>query len=110
MITNENYEGYLMRYADGELSAADAAAVEAFLDEHPELREELEEITAPSLPQRASSAPLLNSSFYLVRTHRIPFASRRSGSRKWLPGFFSNVTGIPLDFRISFTSCVRLSD
>ncbi len=40
MITNENYEGYLMRYADGELSAADAAEVEAFLDEHPELREE----------------------------------------------------------------------
>ena len=49
MITNENYEGYLMRYADGELSAADAAEVEAFLDEHPELREELEEITSPAL-------------------------------------------------------------
>ena len=49
MITNENYEGYLMRYADGELSAAEATEVETFLDEHPELREELEEITAPSL-------------------------------------------------------------
>ncbi len=49
MITNENYEGYLMRYADGELTPAETAAVEAFLDEHPELREELEEITSPTL-------------------------------------------------------------
>ena len=49
MITNENYEGYLMRYADGDLSAAEAAEVEAFLDKHPDLREELEDITSPTL-------------------------------------------------------------
>lgn len=58
MITNENYEGYLMRYADGELSAAEATEVETFLDEHPELREELEEITAPSLRVTAPVATM----------------------------------------------------
>ena len=49
MINNDNYEGYLMRYADGELSNEETAMVEAFLASHPELREELEAITAPSL-------------------------------------------------------------
>ena len=58
MITNENYEGYLMRYADGELSAAEAAEVETFLDEHPELREDLKEITAPSLRVTAPVATM----------------------------------------------------
>lgn len=49
MINNENYEGYLMRYADGELGAAEAAEVEAFLDMHPDLRDELAEIMSPEL-------------------------------------------------------------
>lgn len=49
MITDENFEGYLMRYADGELGADEAAMVEAFLDTHPEFRDELEAITDPSL-------------------------------------------------------------
>lgn len=49
MINNDNYEGYLMRYADGELNDKEVAMVEAFLATHPELREELEAITAPSL-------------------------------------------------------------
>lgn len=58
MITNENYEGYLMRYADGELNPTEIAAVEAFLDEHPELREELEEITSPALRVTAPVATM----------------------------------------------------
>ncbi len=58
MITNENYEGYLMRYADGELNPTEIAAVEAFLDEHPELREELEEITSPALRVTAPTATM----------------------------------------------------
>ena len=49
VINNDNYEGYLMRYADGELNSEEAAMVEAFLATHPELAEELEAITAPSL-------------------------------------------------------------
>ena len=49
MITTDNYEGYLMRYADGELDAKESAMVEAFLDANPELRQELDAITAPSL-------------------------------------------------------------
>ena len=49
MITIDNYEGYLMRYADGELDEQEIPLVEAFLDAHPDLRDELEAITAPSL-------------------------------------------------------------
>ena len=49
MINDENYEGYLMRYADGELNAVEAAKVMSFLDSHPEIRKELEAITDPSL-------------------------------------------------------------
>lgn len=49
MITIDNYEGYLMRYADGELSDDEVAMVEAFLAAHPDLRDELEAITDPSL-------------------------------------------------------------
>lgn len=49
MITTDNYEGYLMRYADGELNEKESAMVEAFLETHPEIRDELEAITDPSL-------------------------------------------------------------
>lgn len=49
VINNDNYEGYLMRYADGELNDEEVAMVEAFLAAHPELAEELEAITAPCL-------------------------------------------------------------
>lgn len=42
MITMDNYEGWLMRYADGELTGAEREAVEAFLGAHPELRDELD--------------------------------------------------------------------
>lgn len=49
MITLDNYEGYLMRYADGELGKEECAMVEAFLDAHPDIKEELEAITDPSL-------------------------------------------------------------
>lgn len=46
MITMENYEGWLMRYADGELTGAERAEAEAFLAEHPALREEMEAVAA----------------------------------------------------------------
>ena len=49
MINDENYEGYLMRYADGQLNAVEAVKVMSFLDSHPEIRKELEAITDPSL-------------------------------------------------------------
>ena len=49
MITTDNYEGYLMRYADGELPEKERAEVESFLTAHPELREELAEISDPAL-------------------------------------------------------------
>jgi len=41
MITWENYEEYIMMYADGELSPAAIDALMAFVNEHPELKKEL---------------------------------------------------------------------
>lgn len=41
MVTWENYEEYLVMQADGELDAAGREALEAFLQAHPEVRDEL---------------------------------------------------------------------
>lgn len=41
MITWENYEEYIMMYADGELNPAAVDALMAFVNEHPELKKEL---------------------------------------------------------------------
>ena len=49
MITIDNYEGYLMRYADKELESEERLEVEAFLAAHPDIAKELAEITAPEL-------------------------------------------------------------
>lgn len=40
-IDNNNYELWLLRYAEGELTAAEREAVEAWLADHPEAAEEL---------------------------------------------------------------------
>ena len=40
-IDNTNYELWLLRYAEGDLTAAECAAVEAWLESHPEAAEEL---------------------------------------------------------------------
>lgn len=45
MITMDNYEGWLMRYADGDLDADGCKEVEAFLVKHPALREEMEAVS-----------------------------------------------------------------
>lgn len=58
MINNENYEGYLMRYADGELNETEVAKVEAYLERHPELREELDEVSSPTLHVAAPAATM----------------------------------------------------
>ena len=48
-ITMENYEGWLMRYADNQLNASDRREAETFLSEHPELQEELALLSDSSL-------------------------------------------------------------
>jgi hypothetical protein len=40
MVTTENYEEYLMMQADGELDAQELAALQAFLEAHPEIAAE----------------------------------------------------------------------
>ena len=42
MITRNNYEEFFLLYVDNELSSADRQAVEQFVEEHPDLREEWE--------------------------------------------------------------------
>ena len=41
IITTDNYEEYFYRYCEGELTAEERAAVEAFAAQHPYLAEEL---------------------------------------------------------------------
>lgn len=41
MINRNNYEEYLLMYIDGELSPSDARSVELFLEENPDIKEEL---------------------------------------------------------------------
>ena len=57
MITMENYEGWLMRYADGQLEADEQRDVVLFLNAHPELREELDEISAIRVTPLVATMP-----------------------------------------------------
>lgn len=57
MITMENYEGWLMRYADGALTREEREAVEAFLEQHPELREEMEEVAGVRVTPVVATLP-----------------------------------------------------
>jgi hypothetical protein len=49
MVNKENYEEYMLLYADGELSEAEIKALLAFVDANPELRSELDAYNATSL-------------------------------------------------------------
>lgn len=57
MITMENYEGWLMRYADGALTRKEREAVEAFLEQHPELRVEMEEVAGVKVTPVVATLP-----------------------------------------------------
>lgn len=43
-LTRHNYEEYFLLYVDGELADTDRLAVEAFLQEHPDLGEEMDDL------------------------------------------------------------------
>ncbi|MBQ6068786.1 MAG: hypothetical protein IJK84_04715 [Bacteroidales bacterium] len=49
MINKDNYESYLFLYQEGELNDAERKEVERFLQEHPDIREEMETYYDPSL-------------------------------------------------------------
>ena len=62
MITRDNYEEFFLLYADNELPAADRHAVERFVADHPDLREEWETLQHCKLsPDTRLSFPDLNS-------------------------------------------------
>lgn len=42
MVNHDNYEAYILMHVDGELDAAEEAALQAFLSQYPELRGELD--------------------------------------------------------------------
>lgn len=50
MVTLQNYEEYIMLYVDEELDVASVKALMDFLDEHPELKKELELYQKTKLP------------------------------------------------------------
>lgn len=57
IITQENYEGWLMRYADDALNSAERDEVERFLEAHPELREEMEEVASVRVTPVVATMP-----------------------------------------------------
>lgn len=57
MITMDNYEGWLMRYTDGELNDTERAEVERFLQGHPELKEELAEVCSVKVTAPVATLP-----------------------------------------------------
>jgi len=57
MITMDNYDGWLMRYADGELGNSEHAEVESFLQKHPELQEELKEVCSVKVTAPMATLP-----------------------------------------------------
>ena len=55
-ITTDNYEEYFYRYCEGEMTAGERAAVEAFATQHPDLAEELS-LYDPALKLEESPMP-----------------------------------------------------
>ncbi|MBQ6238225.1 MAG: hypothetical protein IJK07_08405 [Bacteroidales bacterium] len=80
MITNENYEGYLMRYIDGELNQQEIAEVEAYLGKHPELHLELDAVSDASLRVTAPPVTMPGKERML---HRFPLSAFRFPLRGW---------------------------
>ena len=80
MITNKNYEGYLMRYIDGELNQQEIAEVEAYLGKHPELHLELDAVSDASLRVTAPPVTMPGKERML---HRFPLSAFRFPLRGW---------------------------
>lgn len=80
MINNENYEGYLMRYADGELDQQEIAEVEAYLGKHPELQDELDAVSDASLRVTVPPVTMPGKERML---HRFPLSAFRFPHRGW---------------------------
>lgn len=57
MITMDNYEGWLMRYADNALTADERREVEAFIAAHPDLHDEMDSVAAVRVTPLPSAMP-----------------------------------------------------
>lgn len=74
MITRNNYEEFFMLYVDGELPPAERSAVENFVRENPDLREELHMLQQTVLPadeqiRYAHKEELLKEEFHTGSVH-----------------------------------------
>ena len=69
-ITTDNYEEYFYQYCEGELTAEECAAVEAFATQHPELAEELS-LYDPSLKLEESPLPYPDKESLLHRETKV---------------------------------------
>lgn len=82
MITWENYEEYMMMHADGELQPAEEQELMAFIDEHPQLRQEMADyqrsILSPDLSQAYAGKQSLLKPIAQKRTIAFPLWRRYS--------------------------------
>lgn len=79
MVNLENYEEYMMMYADGELNEAETKALMDFVDANPELRKELEAYAATKL--LPDTAMVYANKEQLMKTP--PAGGRTIGMRTW---------------------------
>jgi len=90
MITRNNYEEFFLLYVDNELSPADREAVERFVDEQPDLKEELElllqcKITPDEMPSFSGKEQL----------HRYVSLINLNNYEEWFLSCIDNELGTP---------------
>ena len=82
-IDNNNYELWLLRYAEGELSASERKAVEAWLVDHPEATEELALYGEAPRLERDENVRYTRLSPLAPQDHLSPFTFHLSPFLRW---------------------------
>ena len=82
-IDNNNYELWLLRYAEGELTAVEREAVEAWLADHPEAAEELFLYSEAPRLERDENVRYTRLSPLAPQDHLSPFTFHLSPFLRW---------------------------